>query len=229
MRPDTTIVLAGGAEFGGRMADVDRRALALAGGLAAPVVIIPTAAAPDNNHRRAGGNGVRWFRGLGATNVTVVPLVDRESADDPTIAATLAGASLVYLLGGFTHYLGRTLHGSRSAAALARAADGGAVIAGSSAGAMVLCDRYYNPGDGKLYPGLGFVAPSVVLPHHNTFGRRWAGPLGRQAADATLLGIDERTGMIGRDGTWEVVGAGAVTLYAGGERRVVAVGEPFRL
>ena len=53
------LLLAGGAEFGGRMAVPDRKALVLAGGSEAPVLIIPTAAAPDNNHRRAGENGVR--------------------------------------------------------------------------------------------------------------------------------------------------------------------------
>ena len=40
-----SLVLEGGAEFGGRMADVDRQALSLAGGVQAPVVILPTAAA----------------------------------------------------------------------------------------------------------------------------------------------------------------------------------------
>ena len=43
------LVLEGGAEFGGRMADPDRRALALAGGPEASVVIIPPAAAPGHN------------------------------------------------------------------------------------------------------------------------------------------------------------------------------------
>lgn len=51
------LVLEGGAEFGGRMAEPDRRALALAGGPEAPIVIIPTAAAPDHNHERAGQTG----------------------------------------------------------------------------------------------------------------------------------------------------------------------------
>ena len=48
------ILLAGGAEFGGRMSEPDRRAIELAGGAGAPIRIIPTAAAPDNNYVRAG-------------------------------------------------------------------------------------------------------------------------------------------------------------------------------
>ena len=51
------LLLEGGAEFGGRMAEADRRAIELAGGAEAPICIIPTAAAPDNNHEHAGENG----------------------------------------------------------------------------------------------------------------------------------------------------------------------------
>lgn len=46
------LLLAGGAEFGGPMSAVDVRAIELAGGLDAPICIIPTAAAPNNNHQR---------------------------------------------------------------------------------------------------------------------------------------------------------------------------------
>jgi cyanophycinase len=56
------LLLAGGAEFGGQMAAVDREAIERAGGRDAPIRIIPAAAAPDHNHQRAGRNGERWFR-----------------------------------------------------------------------------------------------------------------------------------------------------------------------
>ena len=77
------IVLEGGAEFGGLMAEPDRRALELAGGFDAHLSIIPAAAAPDNNHQQAGQEGVRWFESLGATQVTVLPLIDPISANNP--------------------------------------------------------------------------------------------------------------------------------------------------
>ena len=46
----------------------------LAGGPDKPISIIPAAAAPDDNHQLAGRNGVAWFRQLGATNVSAVPV-----------------------------------------------------------------------------------------------------------------------------------------------------------
>jgi cyanophycinase len=212
------ILLAGGAEFGGRMAEVDQRAIELAGGKNVPIVIIPTAAAPDNNAKRAGNNGVRWFRALGAENVTLLMVVDRESADSPQLSEQVAAAKLVYLLGGFTHYLAQTLLGTACERAMRRAFAAGAVIAGSSAGAMVLCEYYYNPNENKVYRGLNYVPSSLVLPHHDTFGHKWAARLGKIVPDITLLGIDERTGMIGRIDQWETVGAGRVTRYRGGSR-----------
>lgn len=224
------ILLAGGAEFGGQMAVADRRALELAGGLNAPVAIVPTAAAPDNNHRRAAANGVRWFERLGATNVTILNIIDDVSANQRGLTDTLARMKLVYLLGGFTHHLAQTLVGSRSATSLKQAYEAGAVIAGSSAGAMALCRHYTNPSDGQVYAGLGMV-DGLVLPHHNTFGRKWAKPLARSHPTITLIGIDERTGMIndGPDGQWRVYGEGDVTLYHAGTPTVYASNTPFTL
>ena len=225
------ILLAGGAEFGGRMAEPDRRAIELAGGPDARISVIPTAAAPDHNHERAGGNAVRWFRSLGATDVTVLPLIDRHSADDPALAAALRAARLIYMLGGFTDYLGRTLRGSASWQAMQAAHQAGAVIAGSSAGAMVLCSHYYDPQSREVREGLGLVEHSCVLPHHNTFGQSWASQLAALLPHTTLIGIDERTGMIddGDQGRWQVYGQGAITIYSDGKRATYSVGEAFAL
>jgi len=223
------ILLEGGAEFGGQMADPDRRAIALAGGPDAPISIIPTAAAPDNNHRRAGENGRRWFESLGATRVTVLPLIDAESAADPTIVERLRQARLIYLLGGFPHHLEQTLADSTAWTAAIAAYDNGAVLAGSSAGAMVLCDHYFNPSAGEVVAGLGLVPNACVLPHHNTFGQDWAERLRALLPQAVLLGIDERTGLVndGPDGAWTVYGQGAVTVYWGDEVMVYEGGEGF--
>ena len=149
------LLLEGGAEFGGGMREPDLKAMQLAGGFDVPVRIIPTAAAPDHNHGRAGNNGVRWFQSLGAKDVTSVPLIDKASADDEKIAQSLRDAKLIYLLGGFTHYLGGTLKGSRAWDAALEAYRSGAVVAGSSAGAMVMCGLYYDPGAGRVHEGVG--------------------------------------------------------------------------
>jgi cyanophycinase len=225
------ILLEGGAEFGGRMEIPDRRALALGGGSGVRVSIIPTAAAPDNNHERAGQNGVRWFQGLGATRVTSLPLIDRASADDPEVVVALRQSHMIYMLGGFPHHLGQSLNGSLAWDAMLAAYQSGAVIAGSSAGAMVLCEAYYDPGAGRIHRGLGLVPRVCVLPHHDTFGESWAPELKRLLPDTMLIGIDEETGMLGSTprGMWQVHGKGAVTLYRQDQRSVYGPEQPFRL
>jgi cyanophycinase len=98
-----------------------------------------------------------------------------------------------------------------------RAYQNGAVIAGSSAGAMVMCEFYYDPEHQRLQPGLNFVPNACVLPHHNTFGKNWAARLTQLLPQARLLGVDEQTGMLSDDGThWRVSGRGGVTIYVGG-------------
>jgi cyanophycinase len=210
------LLLEGGAEFGGRMSEPDLRAIELAGGFDAPIAILPTAAAPDNNHKRAGGNGVRWFQSLGAKNVFAVDVIDSKSANDPALAGQIRSAKIIYLLGGFPRYTGETLRDSLCWSAALEAHQTGAVIAGSSAGAMVLCEHYYDPYERKLSRGLNLVPNACVLPHHNTFGKSWASQLKQMLPEAVLIGIDERTGMVDdAGGQWHVYGGGAVTLYRG--------------
>ncbi len=227
----TRLLLEGGAEFSGKMAEPDLEALALAGGMDAPVAIIPTAAAPDNNHARAGGNGKRWFEGLGARRVRVVPLVDRASADDPLVTAQLRDARLIYLLGGFTHYLAQTLVGTPAWQAALQAHRDGAVLAGSSAGAMVLAQHYFDPGSGRVYAGLGLVPRACVLPHFNSFGKSWVSRLVELLPRDVLIGLDEHTGILASaaPGTWRVHGQGAATLYYQGKPAVYQPGASLQL
>jgi cyanophycinase len=221
------LLLEGGAEFGGAMREPDTHAIELAGGFDAPIRIIPTAAAPDKNHLRAGNNGIRWFMSLGASNVEPVLLINEESANDTEIADTLRAAKLIYMLGGFTHYLGQTLKGSLAWEAVLEAWKDGAVIAGSSAGAMVMCEHYFDPGRGVVERGLNLVPNACVLPHHNTFGKNWAEKLKSLLPGVTLLGIDEYTGMLTGGAAWQVLGGGSVTVYDEGNVTVYERGQRF--
>jgi cyanophycinase len=212
------LLLAGGAEFSGRMSEPDLRAIELAGGFDTPICIIPTAAAPDNNHKRAGNNGIRWFKSLGAKNVFTVDVINSVSANDPSLAASIRASRFIYLLGGFPRHLGETLKNSACWRAALDAYEDGAVIAGSSAGAMVLCEHYYDPYEKKLLRGLNLISNACVLPHHNNFGKSWAKQPIPLLPNVTLIGIDEGTGMVNdMDGLWRVHGAGEVTLYLGAQ------------
>jgi cyanophycinase len=225
------ILLEGGDEFGGGMEAPDRRALELAGGLHVPISIIPTAAAPANDHYNAGNNGIEWFRSLGTTNVAALPIFDRKSADDHDLVGILRQSKMIYMLGGSPHYLEQCLRASASWQAMLAAYEMGAVLGGSSAGAMVLCDYYYDPFKKEVYAGLGLIPGSCVIPHHETFGQSWISYLQELVPNTLLIGIDEQTGMLddGPQGQWRVYGKGTVTLHQGQNISIFRPGQCFGL
>lgn len=225
------VLLEGGNEFTAGMAAADKRAMALAGGSAAPIHIIPTAAAPDDNDRRAGAHGVAWFQSLGADNVRSIPIIDRASAGRPDLAREMEPAKFIFMLGGFTRYLCETIAGSRAWDAMRAAYRAGAVIGGSSAGAMVLCEHYFDPVSDSVQPGLDLLPGCCVLPHHNQFGKNWAPRLRGLLPKSSLIGIDEETGLLNDDpaGDWTVYGKGAVTVYTPHGRSVFRHGERLAL
>lgn len=225
------ISLAGGAEFVGEMAVLDRRALELAGGTNIVASIIPAAAAPDNNHERAGATGANWFRRLGIAETRILPLIDRVTADDRAVVETLHGSKLIYLLGGFPAHLATSLTGSRAWRAIQSALAEGAVLCGSSAGAMVLCEHFFDPRRETVSSGLNLISGACILPHHNTFGKSWAPRLKASLPGKTLIGIDEQTGMLGAgDGeNWQVHGRGSVVIYRESRKMTYGNGDRFVL
>jgi cyanophycinase len=157
-----------------------------------------------------------------------VDVIDESSANDKRLAASILNAKLIYLLGGFPRHLGETLSGSLCWQAAQEAHANGAVIAGSSAGAMVLCEHYFDPTDKQLLKGLNMIPNACVLPHHNKYGKAWEMQVRQILPDAVLLGIDERTGMINdADGQWTVYGAGGVTVYSTEQATVRKRSEAF--
>ena len=104
----------------------------------------------------------------------------------------------------------------------------GMVIAGSSAGAMVMCEYYFDPKKQRVERGLNLVPNACVLPHHNNFGKTWAKQLMQLLPKSILIGVDERTGVVSDpDGGWQVYGAREVTLYWAGADVRYGRGERF--
>ena len=87
--------------------------------------------------------GVAHFGALGA-EVEPVLVRDRHDADDPAAAQAIGEADLIYLSGGKPGYLLSVLDGSAVGRALMAAHERGAVLAGCSAGAMVLAGHAFD-------------------------------------------------------------------------------------
>ena len=104
----------------------------------------------------------------------------------------------MYLPGGDPDLIPALLRQLGRRASDARVYEGGAVLAGASAGAMGLAAWTWTSGGG--IEGLGFVPGLAVFPHYDESRR--AGLAGQPRADRAgrlgYLGLDERTGVISR-------------------------------
>jgi cyanophycinase len=229
------IALVGSGEFTAAMVEVDRALLAATGRERPRVAIVPTASWPDGERvfRRWGAMGEAHFGALGADAVSV-PLRDRAGACDEGIAAALDAADLIYLSGGKPGYLLDVLSGTGAGNAVRGAHERGAVLAGCSAGAMVLGGRQLRVGPRRGRLGwahsLGIVDGTIVIPHYDTIAETLIAPVVLVAPrDALVVGIDEETALVGRAGRWQVRGRGRVTIWRGLRRERLRDGDHVRL
>ena len=206
------IALVGSGEYLPAMEPVDRY---LIGQLSRPprVVCLPTAAGREGSERIAywARLGVEHFTRLEAV-VESLPVIDKESANDALLADAIAAANFVYLSGGKPDYLYNTLEGSLAwEAILAVLADGG-ILAGCSAGAMILGEKFYGfPG---WKPGFNFLPGVTVIPHFDEIPESIVKPLHLLTRnDLTMLGIEGKTVLVQCGEQYEVVGSGGIHVW----------------
>jgi len=231
------VALVGAGEFLPAMAEVDAGLLASTGVARPRVAVLPTASYPDGEDvfDRWASMGVAHFAALGA-EVEPVLVRDRSGADDPAAAQAVGEADLVYLSGGKPEYLRHVLEGSAVGTALRDAHERGAVLAGCSAGAMILAGHAFEfrmgvvPWPLRWGRGLGFAPGISVVPHYDAWPEPFSALIALQAPrGSVVLGIDEETAVIGRDGGWQVHGASRVTVWRGRHRERFRAGETFRV
>jgi cyanophycinase len=222
------IALVGSGEFTAAMVDVDRGLLAATGRDKPRVAIVPAASWPDGErvYNRWMAQGEEHFAALGAEPLPI-RLRDLTTANDSASLAGIDEADLVYFSGGKPGYLLSLLRDTAAGAALDRARARGAVLAGCSAGAMVLGSHQLSMGGLRAtktpvfwQKSLGFVPGIVVVPHYDAIPEALLMPLILAAPRGDLVvGIDEKTALVGRDGGWQVEGRGRVTIWRGSHRR----------
>jgi cyanophycinase len=204
----------GGDEWGPGC-DFDAELLAASGG--DEVLVLPTAAAYEHPEK-AVATAEAWFAEIGG-RVRGLMVLGRADAQEPVNAALVRDSRFTYLGGGSPMHLISVLKASAVWEALLKAWRSGAVVAGSSAGAMVLTDPMVDPRGGALTVGLGMVEHLAVIPH---FGHENAEKVHRSIALAApglpVVGIPERTALIrDPDGSWRQTGAGEVQVFVSGE------------
>jgi cyanophycinase len=239
------LALIGGEEFADGFDDVHAELLAGLNGRRR-VVFLPTCAADD------GPEAIDYWCDLARNKLSALGasvetprVLDVASANDERYAQPIAEADWVYFGGGYPHVAMRILPNTRVMDALKAARTRGALVSGSSGGAMLMCARsfvitpehaagigqYWQSGvpddwDPPLLPpldGLGWIPRSVCAPHFNRrlLPKKWLA--GEGLPDGfTLIGIDEQTALVSRgDQGWGVRGRGAVTIIRKGLEPVI--------
>jgi cyanophycinase len=187
------------------------------------VLIMPTAAAFEHPER-AVENAQRWFASLGG-KASGLNVLGRGDAMEAGNAAVVASSRFVYLSGGSPLHLRSVVKATPLWDALVAAWEGGATVAASSAGAMVLTDPMIDPRGGAFTLGLGLVRQLAVIPHFQSWSHDKAERTVALAGPGLVVaGIDEATALVRRpDGSWQAQGKGNVVLWSGGAK--VAVSE----
>ncbi len=200
------------------------------------VAVIPTAAGQESDARKWITMAEHHYARLGI-DVTGIPAFTRKEADDPSWCDVLQHVDLIYLSGGDPNYLHDTLDGSLLWHETVSRMRTGVILAGSSAGAMVLGgsiarnlrslrDSTAQP---EWTPAFGLV-PHAIFPH---FDRWRLFPHRLQNFSSTgqelWMGIDEDTGAFVSQGVAHVLGKGSIELHSGETQAIHEAGSSFPL
>jgi cyanophycinase len=218
-----TLALVGAGEFLDPMNGVDRELLRRSGGT--QVAVLPTASAPDGPGvpERWAKMGVDHFNALGAQADAVMAL-DRDQCHDQALADRVNAANLIYFSGGKPDYLFETLVDTPVWVAVKAVYDRGGVIAGCSAGAMIMGAfvpsfklRFGLPLIDRWLPAFELVPNSIVVPHYNEFPEFVSRLMFKLPQGTFMIGVDGNTALVGSSDAWTVMGQLRVTLRIDGK------------
>ena len=207
------LALVGGGEWS-EGCTFDTALLAASGG--EDVVVLPTGSAyefPQGLVDRA----TAWFADLGA-RVRALDVYMRPDAFDPDHVEAVRSARFIYLAGASPMHLRSVLKDSPLFDAMVAAWQSGAVLAGTSAGADVLCDPMVDTRGGAFTVGLGVVPGVSVMPRYD----QWSPEKVHRTVSLAppglfLLGIPNATAAIrSADGSWRCEGVSEVVVHRDG-------------
>lgn len=180
------------------------------------VVVLPTGSAYEGPHLLV-ERAEAWFGSLGA-RVVEAPVLRRPDAFVESNVQIVRDARFVYLAGASAMHLRSVVLDTPLWAAIVAAWQDGAVLAGSAAGADVLCEPMVDPRGGAFTTGLGLLVGLSVIPRSNTWSPEKvqrtvklapAGVAVAEVPEASALLWDATSG-------WRAAGVGEVTVHVDG-------------
>ena len=218
-----TLVIQGG---GDRHPDIVKAIIDNAGGASSKILVVPFASAYA---AEVGPEQAQEFKNAGCPSASYI-LCDKDKLDNPENMEKLRGVTGIFFSGGDQNRLVEYLSGTQFLEAIRRLYAGGAVVAGTSAGAAVMSDimltgsatpgnsdefNYFKKGAVATSKGFGFLK-SIVIDQHFVARKREIRLLNVLLDNPGYrgIGIDEATAIVVKpDNTLSVVGASKVMLY----------------
>ena len=211
-----SLVIVGG---GGMPDNVRDKFMALAGGKAAKLVVIPTASV-DADKKEEEESYLKAWRKYEPAGLALLHTRSREKADAPDFARPIAEATAVWFSGGDQNKLIEAYRGTAVEREFRALLERGGVIGGTSAGAAVMSDVMIQGGNPKaeVGRGFGFVRNAVVDQHFLKRSRlnRLYGVVADRP-DLIGIGIDEATAFVLEGDHWSVVGRSFVLAFEVGK------------
>lgn len=247
------VALVGSGEYLAVMNTTDSYLLETVGGATnARVALLPTASGLEPNGPSNWNTlGLNHFHELGVKDVRATMIIDRASASDPRQLELLQDADFYYFSGGNPQHTIESLRGTPAWEIITSRHAQGAVIAGCSAGAMMMSGhtialRQMMAGDKPaLVEALGIVPYVVVFPHFDRMSAFISQSVLQELvsllpAGHVALGIDENTALVRLEAPqpsdtlsparWRVMGQQHVTIFERSSApRVLSVGEEIQL
>lgn len=207
-----TIALVGSGEYLKPIEPVDRALLHMLDDTPR-VVCLPTAAGNEGSERVAywSNLGIQHYKRLGA-RVTALPVVDRDSADNKEFADEISFSNFIYLSGGKPTYLYEALEGSLVWDAITDVLKAGGILAGCSAGAMIMGEAFFS--FTGVRAGFNFISGAAIIPHFDEIPVSRLDAIYARIPDSlTAIGIDGNTALVRNTDTYRVLGSGSVTVW----------------
>lgn len=236
------VMLCGGGELPDAVYDEFIR---IAGGRRARIVLIPSAH-PYDDVKQLSDRFSTW-KNYDVTSFDFLHTDDPDEANDADFVAQLEHATGVWIASGAQSRLLRRYAGRKVESALRRVVDRGGIVAGDSAGAVVLSRVVIRGGtssDATLDKGFGLLDGAVVDSHFSQRARhtRLLKVLDDHP-ELVALGVDEATAVIIRQDRLRSIGDNRVSVMIsrsdnlasivyqmrdGDEADLSLVGSPFR-
>ena len=245
------IALVGSGEYLDAMNEVDSYLLETLGGVSnARVALLPTASGLEENGPTSWNNlGLSHFKKLGVQDIRATLVIDRASASDPEQLALLKEANFYYFSGGNPQHTIESLRDTPSWEIIKAAYEKGAVLAGCSAGAMMLSGRTISirsvmmGGAMDFVESMGVVPELIVFPHFDRMAgfldqTRFQQLLNKVPEGYTVVGIDEETALVRISATasnpnislWRVMGRQTVKVFKrDGEPQILEAGAEINI